>query len=125
MKMPDTLPLVAIVEDDESVLRATQRLLRSEGFSTLPYRSGEDFLGAVETHRPELLVLDLHLPGVDGFGVLKELKKRSLNISVVVVTADDRPASRDQVLRAGALECLSKPFSRSSLLRSLGRPFEG
>ncbi|HSP94149.1 MAG TPA: response regulator, partial [Thermoanaerobaculia bacterium] len=71
--------LVAIVDDEESVRRAIGRLMRSAGIDVETFPSGAEFLQSLETHSPDCVVLDLHMPGLNGFEVqarLKEAKSR-------------------------------------------------
>ncbi|WP_146907014.1 response regulator transcription factor [Arenimonas daejeonensis] len=87
-------PVVAVVDDDADVLRALQRLLRSEGFNVLVYGSGGEFLESFGEATPDCLVLDLHMPEMTGFDVLEALHtlpKGNVRPPVIVLTGHDTP----------------------------------
>ena len=107
--------LVAIVDDDPSVLRALGRLVRSLGFRAETYPSGEAFLAAVAAVRPDEVLLDLHLPGLRGPEVIAAMRGRGVSARVVVMTGLDRPGSRDSCLDAGAFAYVTKPVGREDL----------
>ena len=111
--------MIAIVDDDPLVRRGLARLLRSAGYATTPYASGSDFLRTLKHARPEYVVLDLHMPEVDGFDVLTALHEGQFNIPVIVVTADQDPQTAARVKRLGAAACLAKPVHEEALLRQI------
>jgi len=125
-------PVVAVVDDDADVLRALQRLLRSEGFNVLVYGSGGEFLKSVDENTPDCLVLDLHMPEMTGFDVLDALRalpKGSAPPPVVVLTGHDTPVGRALALAGGANAYLCKPADADVLIRAIndamsGRPGE-
>lgn len=113
--------LVAIVDDDPSVCRALARLLRSLGFDTRTYASGEALLADLAAAPPTEILLDLHLPGLRGPDLLAAIRDR-LAARVVVMTGLDGPGSREACLGAGAAAYISKPVSRADLARLLSPP---
>ena len=111
------MPLsIAVVDDDASVRKALQRVLRSVGLQVETFASGVEFLISIETHRPDCLVLDLHLPRVTGLDVLTRLARDGVRIPTVVITGHDDPGLSEQVLAAGAGAYLAKPLDDQALL---------
>jgi len=108
--------LISVVDDDESVRESLPDLLRACGFAAQAFASAEEFLadGAVEQTR--CLILDIAMPGMTGFDLQQELTRRRHEIPIVFITAFGDEAVRSRALAAGAVECLRKPFSETSLL---------
>jgi FixJ family two-component response regulator len=109
-------PLVAVVDDEESVCRALKRLLRSAGFDVATFGSGSDFLQSLRSRRPACLVLDLHMPRMSGFDLQEHLLSVEDRMPIVVITGHDTPQSRDRVMLAGASAYLHKPVDDQALL---------
>jgi FixJ family two-component response regulator len=115
-------PLVAVVDDDESVCRALDRLLHSIGMNTRTFSSGSDFLDYIEaipSFHPDCVVLDLHMPGLDGLDVQERLIKSGIPVSIIFITAHDEAGARDLALKGGAVAFLPKPFSDEVLIKAL------
>jgi DNA-binding response OmpR family regulator len=107
---------VLVVEDDEEIAQALQRSLRMEGYEV---RSAPDGRAALEQRRafaPDLVILDLGLPGVDGLTVARELREFGEDVPILILTARDALESRVEGLDAGADDYLVKPFERQELL---------
>jgi DNA-binding response OmpR family regulator len=124
---------VLIVEDEQSIADLVRLYLEREGF-TVEWRSdGRSGLAAVEATRPRLVVLDLMLPALDGFEVLKALRGGGGRLPVIVVTAREEEADRVLGLELGADDYVTKPFSprelvarvKAVLRRSETEPAEG
>jgi two-component system, OmpR family, copper resistance phosphate regulon response regulator CusR len=107
---------ILIVEDDVRISSFVQRGLRANGFSTLGASDGEHAVALARSPDIDLLILDLGLPGKDGFEVLKGLRERDRRMPVIIVTA--RSSVQDVVagLDAGADDYLTKPFRFDELL---------
>ncbi|CAN0309340.1 unnamed protein product, partial [Phaeothamnion confervicola] len=107
---------ILVVEDDESVRRAIQVMLETQGFKVHPVASAEEALVALNKLAPALILLDLMLPGISGNDFLTELRHHETwcNIPVIVLTAAG-PESRTDALGRGAREVLGKPFSEGKL----------
>ena len=119
--MPTAPPLIAVVDDEESVRKALRRLLSASGLTVRTFAGGADFLLSMGDQRPQCLVLDLHMPGVTGLDVLHYLAEQGPPIPTIVITAHDEPESRTQCIAAGAIAYLSKPLDESALLEVIGR----
>jgi FixJ family two-component response regulator len=117
--MTQKLPLVAVVDDDESIRESLPDLLREFGFDARAFASAEDFLGSADLGRTACLVLDVAMPGMNGPELLRELRRRGMDTPVVFITAHVGDATRPELLKAGAVECLFKPFSETSLLGAI------
>jgi FixJ family two-component response regulator len=113
-------PLVAVVDDEESVRRALGRLLRSARFETETFPSGDEFLETLSDHRPDCVVLDLHMPKIDGFQVQSWLARANIRIPVIVITGQDTPESEARVMEAGAVAYLKKPVDAEALIGAIG-----
>lgn len=119
-------PKVAVVDDEEPVRRGLERLLKTSGYTVESFASGDSFLASLPTRQPDCLVLDLHMPDLDGFAVLARLAELGTRIRIVVITGYDTPESRDRALRNGVAAYLRKPLDGDVLLGairgSLGTP---
>jgi FixJ family two-component response regulator len=111
-------PHVAIVDDEEPVRKALQRLLVASGFEVESYASGKEFL-ATKHQRPDCVVLDLHMPGMSGLEVLEELRATRRELPTLIITAYDTAEARAQCLAAGASAYLRKPLEERVLLNSI------
>jgi len=123
--MTQTQPLIAVVDDEQSIRLALKRLLRSAGWDVETYSSGEEFLQAVRTHRYDWLVLDLHMPHINGHEVLSRLPELETHIPAVVITGHDTPNARVRVLSTGAAAYLPKPVDDFLLLDAIARAVAG
>ena len=94
--MSKTRPLVAIVDDEEPIRKALTRLLRSAGLDVESFPSGGDFLASLPNHRPDCVVLDLHMPVVSGFDVQTRLADSG--VPVVIITGHDSDETRARAL---------------------------
>ena len=109
---------VLVVDDTLSSLKLVTDILSAEGYQVLPANSGELALAAVALKAPQLILLDLRMPGMDGLEVLRRLKARdeSRDIPVMILSAVTESQQRIEGLRLGAVDFLSKPFAREELL---------
>ena len=108
--------LVAIVDDDESVQRALQDLIESDGLSALCFGSAEQFLDSEARNKASCLIADIRMPGLSGLELQAKLKAERCRIAVVFITAHGDAEMRIHAMREGAVEFLSKPFDDALLL---------
>ena len=108
--------IVSIVDDDESLRRSLRNLLGSVGFRVETFASAEAFLRSIHQEQTGCLVLDLRMPGMSGFDLLRHLSSTGPRIPVVVLTAHGDDEARHRSLQAGAVAFLSKPFNGNALL---------
>ena len=118
---PTDRPLVAIVDDDELFRRSVDRLVRSAGFNVETFGAAEDFLERGNLDRTACAILDMKLPGINGFDLQQRLASRPRPMPIVFVSAHDDAVTRANALRAGAIAYLKKPFDDSTLLEALRR----
>jgi FixJ family two-component response regulator len=112
-------PTVYLVDDDERVLVALKRLLTSEGYRVVCCSSGEEFLRNHEEDVPGCAIIDLSLPGIDGFGIQDSLSSGLASRPVIFLTGrGDIPASV-KAMKAGAIDFLAKPADASMLLAAV------
>jgi FixJ family two-component response regulator len=109
-------PLIAVVDDEEAVRRALERLIRSARLDAETFPTGDEFLETLPEHRPDCVVLDLHMPKVDGFHVQSWLARARLRIPVIVITGHDSPETQARVMKGGAFAYLRKPVDGDALL---------
>jgi len=118
-------PLIAIVDDEEPIRRALDRLVRSASFDAETFPSGNEFLDSVTEHRPDCVVLDLHMPNVDGLRVQAWLARSGLNIPVIVLTGWDSPDAHRLAIDGGAFAYFRKPVDGEALLAAIGQAIGG
>jgi two-component system, OmpR family, response regulator MprA len=109
---------VLVVEDDDDIAQVLQRLLRTEGYEVRTAGDGGDALDEAKQFLPDLVILDLGLPGIDGMDVARELRDRD-DTPILMLTARDAVESRVEGLDSGADDYLVKPFERQELLARL------
>src|SRR5215831_9889896 len=107
---------VLIVEDDTSVARVIRDNLRFEGFDVQEAIDGREAVVQVERFRPDLVLLDLMLPGLDGFEVCRRLNESPDRTPIIIITARNQQADKVQGLELGADDYVTKPFSLDELL---------
>lgn len=111
-------PLILLVEDDPSLRRFLQSTLRRHGFQPLAAETGQEALLMARTHQPDLVLLDLGLPDLEGIDVLKALRAER-DVPVLILSARDREKQKVEALDAGADDYLTKPFGQDELLARL------
>jgi two-component system response regulator MprA len=112
--MPEAAILV--VDDDAPIRRMLERTLSAEGYAVEIAADGGEALTAVERSTPDLVVLDVGMPGVDGLAVSRRLRAKGLAVPVLLLTARDSVPDRVAGLDAGADDYLVKPFATEELL---------
>ena len=114
---------VLVVDDEDHLRRLLCDLLAREGYTTVEARDGAEALDRVDQHNPDILLLDLNLPGLDGYGVLAKLRSRpdTRTLPVVVLTAKGDEDNEVRVLQAGADDFLTKPFRARALYARLDK----
>jgi len=115
-KMPLDKKQIFIVDDDESVCRALGVLLGTYGFVVDTFTSPEDFFRAVPNSAPGCLILDIHMPGLDGWETLRRLIASGSRRPVIIISADKSDGLNEKALKAGAAGFLQKPFDDQALV---------
>jgi DNA-binding response OmpR family regulator len=112
-------PSVLVIEDEVVLGTMIGRVLSEEGFAPVLQSRGDTGLEAALARPPEAVVLDLSLPGIDGLEVCRQLRRRALQMPIIVLTARDAVPDRVRGLDAGADDYLTKPFAIEELLARL------
>jgi two-component system response regulator MprA len=110
---------VLVVDDDLAVRRMLDRVLAAEGFQVTVAADGGGALAAAERAAPDVIVLDVAMPGVDGLSVCRRLRRRGLATPILMLTARDAVPDRVVGLEAGADDYLVKPFATEELVARL------
>jgi DNA-binding response OmpR family regulator len=112
---------VLVVDDDKDINEALQTMIRAEGFEVITAYDGETAVEQTIAHKPDLIVLDLKLPGISGYEVMRRLKAldASKSTPIVVMTASDLGRGRTKSLALGASDYLTKPFPKDKLMEIL------
>jgi len=110
---------VLVVDDDHSLRRMLERSLLAEGFAVQAVADGGAALAAIERSAPDLVVLDVGLPGMDGLAVCRRLRDKGFGLPVLMLTARDAVADRVAGLDVGADDYLVKPFATEELVARL------
>ena len=115
----NTHPRVAVVDDEEPVRKALMRLMRSAGLTVETFGSGAEFLQSLETRLPSCVVLDLHMPDMNGFDVQAHLARKYAALPVIIITGHDLPTNRERAKGSGASAFLRKPVHERTLLDAI------
>jgi len=112
---------ILIVEDDPSVLRATSYILEKEGYQVLTAQNGLEGLKKAREDNPDLLVLDVMLPGIDGFEICHSLRSEpeTAGLPIIMFSAKGQESDKATGLKVGADEYLTKPVDREVLLNKV------
>ena len=116
---------VLLVDDDGAWRAVLERWLQGEGMRGIGLGRGEWIASAIETHRPDVVLLDIHLPGQDGLQVLEVVRYRWPNLPVIIMTAFGGHETGDLARRCGATGYLEKPFRMADLATELERATRG
>ncbi len=119
----ESLRSVLVMDDDPSMREMLASLLQQEGIAVECASGVEEALAAVHTTAFNVVLSDIHMPRVDGFELLRELQKRQEDAPVIMMTSFGSTEIITQVLQAGAIDYLAKPFTRAQLQAALERAF--
>jgi FixJ family two-component response regulator len=110
---------ISIVDDDASIRQALKSLMRSVKFDVAVFGSAEEFLDFGQLDETACLILDVTLPGMNGFELQDHLNAEQCRIPIIFITANADDASRRRALHAGAVDLLSKPVRRETLFKAI------
>jgi FixJ family two-component response regulator len=122
--MIQTRPLIAVLDDEAQMCKALSRLLKTYGFEVETFALGTELLAACAARLPNCLLLDLHMPDLNGFVVLERLAAQHVAMPVVVITGHDQPGNAERVRGLGAVDYLLKPLDESRLLAAIRKAIE-
>jgi FixJ family two-component response regulator len=124
MKIEHTSSLLAILDDEKSVLSALQDLIESEGMSTLCFGSAEQFLSSGARHKVACLIADIRMPGMSGIELQATLKADRCQIPIIFITGRGDIPLAVNAMKEGASDLLTKPIDTASLLSSVRRALQ-
>jgi FixJ family two-component response regulator len=117
-------PTVIIVDDDASIRKALERLVRSVALQALSFESPKDFLHSRRPEAPSCLVLDVRFPGMNGLDFQAELCAADIHLPIIFITGHGDIPMAVRAMKAGAVEFLSKPWREQELLDAIQRALE-
>ena len=112
---------VLITDDDAGIRDLLRDQLEAAGFETKVARDGHEALDRIASFRPDAMVLDLSMPGLDGFGVLQSLQDQAVRLPVLVLTARHDASDVRKAVSLGARDYLAKPFTEAQLKARIAR----
>ena len=115
----DQQPLIRVVDDDQDFLDGLRFLLDAQGWRTAGYRSAQAFLTADAPSVPGCLVLDIRMPGMSGIELQEEIKRRGIDLPIIILTGHADIDSAVRTLKMGAVDFLQKPVSPQAFLESV------
>jgi DNA-binding response OmpR family regulator len=118
MSQPPPAKKVLVVDDEATVRFLLSRVLTHAGFAVEVATDGESALARIQSSEPDLMVLDLMMPGIDGWGVLERLKAGGSTLPVLVVSAHGDTHTETRAIEAGASGYMTKPFALKALVES-------
>jgi two-component system, LuxR family, response regulator FixJ len=116
---------IYVVDDDAMVRRSMSFALQTAGYEVRPFASGDDFVEALPALPPGCVLLDLRMPGMDGFAVLDSLRKHRSTLPAVMMTGHGDVATAVKAMKAGAHDFIEKPCADDLLLDTLEATFQG
>lgn len=114
---------IYIVDDDESVRRALKFLLNTYEFQVKTFSSAEDFFSAVPNSSSGCLILDIHMPGIEGWEAQERLTKSGSKRPVIFISTDKNGQLKEKALIVGAVGFLQKPFNDQELIDLINQAF--
>jgi FixJ family two-component response regulator len=122
--MNEDEPIVFVVDDDGSVRRSTERLVRSAGLKVQTFASAREFLSHSRPDAPACLVLDVRMPGLSGMDLQREMSLSGIHMPIIFITAHGDIPMSVRAMKAGAVEFLTKPFRSRTLLEAVRAALE-
>jgi FixJ family two-component response regulator len=115
------VPLISIVDDDDSLRNSLNNLIRSVGFGVQGFSSAEAFLNSQQLHDTACLILDVRMRGMSGLDLQRQMVADNSRIPIVFITSHGDDNTRTRALEAGAVDFLYKPFREEALLSAIDR----
>jgi FixJ family two-component response regulator len=113
------VPLISIVDDDDSLRNSLNNLIRSVGFRVQGFPSAETFLNSTQLHDTACLILDVRMPGMNGLDLQRQLVASNCRIPIIFITSQGDGDAQARALEAGAVDFLYKPFREEALLKAI------
>jgi len=122
--MTEETPLVYVVDDDPSIRKALERLLRSAGYEAMTFASALEFMEFDHPDVPGCLVLDIKMPEVSGLELQNRMAEKGIFIPIIFITGHGTVPDSVRAMKAGAMDFLQKPFKDSELLSVISRAID-
>jgi FixJ family two-component response regulator len=119
--MPNRRKVVAVIDDEPTMLKAIERLLNAHGFATRVFVSAEAFLDGDAQTEASCLILDIHLGGMSGIDLRHRLTESGSPLPIIFMTAVDDEATRREAMDAGCIAYLRKPFPAKMLIGAIDK----
>jgi FixJ family two-component response regulator len=119
------IPVISIIDDDRSVRKATDRLVRSLGFIAYTFASADEFLKSPHVTHTSCLIVDVRMPNMTGLQLQSVLLGKGLKTPMIFITAFPEESDRATAIEAGAVDFLSKPFDGKTMIKSLAAALKG
>ncbi|QNI02896.1 response regulator [Halomonas sp. SH5A2] len=118
---------VLVVDDEPNILISLEFLMQQAGFDVMTAEDGEQALAHVQQTKPDLILLDISLPGISGFDVLERLRQDSntATLPIIMLTAHGREVEREKGMALGADDYITKPFSTQALVEKVNALLTG
>jgi FixJ family two-component response regulator len=113
------VPLISIVDDDDSMRSSLDNLIRSVGFRAQAFSSAEAFLSSNQAHDTSCLILDVRMPGMNGLELQRQMLVSNWRIPIIFITSHADDDARARALEAGAVDFLYKPFREENLFDAI------
>ncbi len=110
---------ILIVDDEKEITYLVKKFLEPEGFEVFTANSGQEALALLETYTPDFIFLDLFMPGMSGWDVLKEIRKKLKHVPVAMLTVQPLYESIDREEVEDIVDYITKPFDRADLIETL------
>src|SRR3989442_1776323 len=117
--MSPWLGRILVVDDEAPVREVLNEYFSSQGYTVDEASNGNDALGTIQRHRPDLVLLDIRMPGIDGVEVLRRIRKLDDALAIIMVTANEDVALARETLKLGAFDYVAKPFDYDYLDRTV------
>src|SRR4051812_29399478 len=111
--------LISVVDDDKSVRKTLVRIAQFAGLEVEAFESAEEFLDGADGKEYACLILDVHLPGISGIDLQKQLKVANPTLPIIFISAQADEETREAALKEGAISFFMKPFNKDSLLDAI------
>ena len=109
-------PSILIVDDEPSILKSLHGLLTDEGFAVTTATNGYEALKIIDAESPDLVLLDIWMPGIDGIETLKEIKRENPFIQVIIITGHGTVETAVTATKIGAFDLIEKPLSIDKII---------
>ena len=121
------MSLVLIIEDNEKNMKLARDILQAKGYKTVEAETGEEGVKLAKERKPDLVLMDIQLPGINGIEAFKQIRAdtKTKSIPVIALTASVTPTDRSQITAAGFDAFISKPISLKEFVETVKRLIEG